>query len=94
MAEGMRAYSGPLPQGKIQVSMYTPDRGRAASGCRDIKSVNLFVKKIMLIKSTKDGERHVRAIHSPSGLEGEGRSDQAAFDALQTELLRHGHDIF
>jgi hypothetical protein len=31
--------------------------------------------------STKDGHRVTRAVHTKSGLEGEGRSDQEAFDA-------------
>lgn len=82
MAEGMRAYPGPLPQGKIQVSMYTGAKN-------SVKTMNLSAKGIVLIHSTKDGQRTTRAVHTKSKLEGEGRSDQEAFDALQAELLQH-----
>lgn len=70
--------------------MYTANK---TGSSKDVKSINLYVKKIMLIKSTKNGERNVRAIHSPSKLEGEGRTDQEAFDALLAELQRHKVDI-
>lgn len=85
MAEGMRVHSanvGPLPQGKIAISMYSDTKGRT-----DVRRVNLYSKGIVLIHSTKEGHhRWTRAVHTPTGIEGEGPNDQEAFDQLTKKL--------
>lgn len=76
------SYNGPVPQGKIIVGMYTG----APKGKVNVKTVNLHAQGIVLIHTTKDGQRVTRAIHHASGIEGEGRNDQEAYEELTNKL--------